>query len=148
MTSFTATITIPITAEIFTTETTETGISDVAYDATEPSLKELEDTEQWAVDSWGWYDVGPAEDGNGSTIFMEGTLSTTETFIADNELQVFDHFSENYKIPNLGLDEVFNEPEHFYVSKINDGENEWRYDSRGFVTFSSTWKTKIDKPKQ
>lgn len=142
MTYFTATITIPITANVPTTETTKTAISNIAYDATEPSLATLEDTGHWSVQDWGWYDVWPGEDIDNSIILMEGTLNTTVGMQADNELEVFDYFTENYHIPELNLPSVFGIPQEFFVSKITDEKTTWEYDDRGFIVWCSEWKPK------
>lgn len=143
MTHFTATITIPITAEIPTNTTDETAINSVAYDATEPTLSALENTKQWSVRDWGWYDVWPGENIDTSIILMEGALNTTIEMQADSELEVFDYFSENYRIPELNLPSTFGNLEKFFVSKITDGKTTWEYDERGFIVRCSEWEPEL-----
>ena len=142
MSTFTATITVPISIELPTTATTEQELSEFVYEATEPLLQKLEETGEWQVKSWGWTDLWYDNEKGTHIVHIEGCLNIVKQMQAENELEVFDYFSENYSIPELHLPITFDVSKKFFVSKITDGKTAWEYDDRGFVVWCSDWKTR------
>lgn len=141
MATFTATITVPISIELPTTETTEQGLSNFIYKTLEPLLRKLEVTDEWEVGNWGWTDLWYDNKKKTHIVYIEGLLNTTKRMDAEHVLEVFDFFTENYTIPRIDLGEAFEQPEKFFVSEITDDKNIWSYDDRGFITYASEWKS-------
>lgn len=141
MATFTTTITVPVSIELSTNETTEQGLSEFVYDSTEPLLQKLEETGEWQVKSWGWTDLWYDNKKKTHIVYIEGLLNTTKVMDAEHVLEVFDFFTENYTIPHIDLGEAFEQPEKFFVSEITDDKNIWSYDVRGFIVYASEWKS-------